>query len=75
MNQKTIISVAESVDNILISTEHLPSQYQQKLKELGNAILEVVAMAEGVGIKFVDPSELPDGIHKINGVTINKHSQ
>lgn len=74
MNHNTIIAVAEAVDNILISTEHLPPQYHEKLKELGNAMLEVVAMAEGTAIKFVDPSDLPDGVHVLNGVTVTKTS-
>lgn len=74
MNHNTIIEVSQAVDNILISTEHLSSQYHEKIKELGNAILEVVAMGEGVGIKFVDPSDLPDGVHVVNGVTVTKVS-
>lgn len=72
MSHKTIIAVAEAVDAILISTEHLPTQYHEKLAELGKAMLEVVAMAEGTGIKTIDVSDLPDGTHVVNGVTIIK---
>lgn len=72
MSHKTIIAVAEAVDSILISTEHLPSQYHEKLAELGKAMLEVVAMAEGSGIKTIDVSDLPDGTHVINGITVTK---
>ena len=72
MSHKTIIAVAEAVDAILISTEHLPTQYHEKLAELGKAMLEVVAMAEGTGIKTIDVSDLPNGTHVVNGVTIIK---
>ena len=72
MSHKTIVAVAEAVDAILISTEHLPTQYHEKLAELGKAMLEVVAMAEGTGIKTIDVSDLPNGTHVVNGVTIIK---
>lgn len=74
MSNETIIAVLEAVDNILISTEHLPSQYHEKLAELGKAMIEVVAMAEGTGIKTIDVSDLPDGTHVVNGVTVTKEN-
>lgn len=72
MNNVAIIAVAQAVDAILINTEHLPKQYHEKLAELGKAMLEVVAMAEGTGIKTIDVSDLPDGTHEVNGVTVVK---
>lgn len=74
MSNETIIAVLEAVDQILISTEHLPEQYHAKLSELGKAMIEVVAMAEGTGIKTIDVSDLPDGTHVINGVTVTKEN-
>lgn len=74
MSNETIIAVLEAVDNILVSTEHLPSQYHEKLAELGKAMIEVVAMAEGTGIKTIDVSDLPDGTHVVNGVTVTKEN-
>lgn len=66
----TILNVSKSIQDIINSTEHLPSQYGQKIEELCAAIIEVTAMGTGVHTTTIDVQNLSEGTHIVNGHTI-----
>ena len=72
LNQERIIKIAENIDSICEVVDDLPSQYKNKIHELLNTVLSVVAMADGVHVKTIDVRDLADGTHEIDGVSVTK---
>lgn len=64
---KTLIEVADHVQNIQKLTENFPSQYAQKIEELCSTILSVTAMAEQINIVSVNVDDLQEGVNEVGG--------